>query len=60
MRNDLEAYDDIIESVSSHIKLTENLGDYATGEILREQLVELEKYAHDAGNFLVRDSLTLW
>jgi starvation-inducible DNA-binding protein len=60
LRNDLEAYNNIIENVSSHIKLTENLGDNATGVILREQLVELEEYAHDADNFLVRDSLTLW
>ncbi len=60
MRNDLEAYGDLIESVSSHIELAESLGDHATGEILRERLVALEEYAHEADSFLAHDSLTLW
>ncbi|WP_435153595.1 DNA starvation/stationary phase protection protein DpsA [Haladaptatus sp. DFWS20] len=60
MENDLEAYGDIIESVSSHIELAESLGDHATGEILREQLVEIEEYAHEIDHFLAHDSLTLW
>ena len=60
LANDLEAYGDIIESVSSHIELVESLGDHATGELLREQLVELEAYAHEIDAFLANDSLTLW
>lgn len=60
LENDLEAYGDIIESVSSHIELAESLGDHATGELLREQLVELEEYAHELDHFLANDSLTLW
>ena len=60
LANDLEAYGDIIESVSSHIELAESLGDHATGELLREQLVELEAYADETDGFLAHDSLTLW
>lgn len=60
LENDLEAYGDIIESVSSHIELAESLGDHATGELLREQLVELEEYAHEIDGLLAHDSLTLW
>jgi len=60
LTNDLEAYGDIIESVSSHIELAESLGDHATGEILREQLVGIEEHAHEIDHFLEDDSLTLW
>ncbi|WP_266076980.1 DNA starvation/stationary phase protection protein DpsA [Haladaptatus caseinilyticus] len=60
MKNDLEAYGDIIESVSSHIDLSESVGDHATGEILRERLVKLEEFAHEMDHFLAHDSLTLW
>jgi starvation-inducible DNA-binding protein len=58
--NDLEAYGDLIESVSSHIELAEGLGDHATGHLLRDQLVELETRAHAIDGFLTHDSLTLW
>ncbi|WP_132060799.1 DNA starvation/stationary phase protection protein DpsA [Halorussus amylolyticus] len=58
--NDLEAYGDLVESVSSHIELVESLGDHATGHILREQLVGIEERAHELDHFLAHDSLTLW
>ena len=60
LENDLEAYGDLIESVSSHIELAESLGDHATGHLLREQLVELEARADAIDAFLGHDSLTLW
>ncbi|USZ68402.1 DNA starvation/stationary phase protection protein [Halorussus salilacus] len=60
LENDLDAYGDVIESVSSHIELAESLGDHATAEILREQLVGIEEYAHEVDHFLAHDSLTLW
>jgi DNA-binding ferritin-like protein len=60
LENDLEAYGDLIESVSSHLELVESLGDHATGHLLREQLVELEARADAIDAFLGHDSLTLW
>ncbi|MDY7082486.1 MAG: DNA starvation/stationary phase protection protein DpsA, partial [Halobacteria archaeon] len=38
LRNDLEMYGDIIETLRDHIELATNLGDHATAEILRENL----------------------
>ncbi|NEU57022.1 DNA starvation/stationary phase protection protein DpsA [Halorussus sp. MSC15.2] len=58
LESDLDAYGDLIESVSSHIELAESLGDHATGSLLREQLVELESRAHAIHGFLARDSLS--
>jgi DNA-binding ferritin-like protein len=60
LESDLEAYGDLIESVSSHIELAESLGDHATGHLLREQLADLESDAHVIDGFLAHDSLTLW
>ncbi|WP_158056922.1 DNA starvation/stationary phase protection protein DpsA [Halorussus halophilus] len=60
LENDLTAYGDIIETVSSHIELAESLGDHATGELLRQQLLEIENYAHEIDHFLAHDSLTMW
>ena len=60
LEHDLEAYGDLIESVSSHIELAESLGDHTTGHLLREQLVELEARADAIDGFLTHDSLTLW
>lgn len=60
LENDLNAYGDIIEMVSSHINLCDNLGDHATAEMLREQLVVIEEHAHTIDHFLAHDSLTLW
>ncbi|HMB50225.1 MAG TPA: DNA starvation/stationary phase protection protein DpsA [Natronoarchaeum rubrum] len=60
MKNDEEMYGDIIERVREHIELAENLGDYATSELLREQLEDLEEFAHEIEHFLAKDSLTKW
>jgi DNA-binding ferritin-like protein len=60
LENDLEAYGDLIESVSSHLELAESLGDHATGHLLREQLVELEARADTIDAFLGHDSLARW
>ena len=60
MRNDMEMYGDIIETVREHIELAENLGDYASAELLRDQIEELEEFAHEIEHFLAEDSLTQW
>jgi DNA-binding ferritin-like protein len=59
LENDLEMYGDIIESYREHIELVENLGDPATGEMLREQLVDLEEHAHVIDHYLEDDTLVL-
>ena len=58
MEHDLEMYGDIIETVREHVDLAASLGDHATAQILREQLVVLEDYAHEVEHFLEHDSLT--
>jgi DNA-binding ferritin-like protein len=57
MENDLEMYGDIIETVRGHIELATEFGDHATAEMLRQQLLELEEYAHTIDHFLEDDSL---
>ncbi|GAB7017599.1 DNA starvation/stationary phase protection protein DpsA [Halostagnicola bangensis] len=58
-QNDLEIYGDIIESMRDSIELAENLGDYASAEILREILVEVEDDAHHFEHYLEDDTLVL-
>ncbi|RQH03148.1 DNA starvation/stationary phase protection protein DpsA [Natrarchaeobius oligotrophus] len=57
--HDLEMYGDIIESMRDSIELADNLGDYATAEILREILVTLEEDAHHFEHYLEDDTLVL-
>lgn len=57
--NDLEMYGGIIESYREHIELVEGLGDFATSEMLREQLVDLEEHAHIIDHYLEDDTLVL-
>ncbi|MFB6161007.1 MAG: DNA starvation/stationary phase protection protein DpsA [Haloferacaceae archaeon] len=57
LANDVEMYGDIIEMVREHVELTTNLGDHATAELLREQLVELEEHAHHVEHYLEDDTL---
>ncbi|WP_207589247.1 DNA starvation/stationary phase protection protein DpsA [Halomontanus rarus] len=57
--NDLEMYGDIIESLRDSIELAENLGDPATGEILREILVQVEEDGHHFEHYLEDDTLVL-
>lgn len=58
LSNDLQAYGDLIEQVSSHIELAEGYGDHATGQLLRYHLVVLEESAHVIDRFLRDDSQT--
>ena len=57
MEHDLEMYGDVIESVRDHVSLAEDLGDYATGELLRDVLEDLEDGAHEIEHFLEDDTL---
>jgi DNA-binding ferritin-like protein len=59
LENDLQIYGDIIESMRDHIELASNLGDYATEEILKEILVEVEEDAHHIEHYLEDDTLVL-
>jgi DNA-binding ferritin-like protein len=57
LRNDMEMYGDIIETVRDHVELAQGLGDHATAEILRQQLVTLEEHAHHLEHYLEDDTL---
>ena len=57
LANDLEMYGDIIESYREHIELAEGLGDYATGQMLREQIEDVEEHAHVIDHYLEDDTL---
>jgi DNA-binding ferritin-like protein len=57
LENDLAMYGDIIQGLRDHIGLANNLGDYATEEILREILVEIEEDAHHIEHYLEDDTL---
>ena len=59
LSNDLEMMGDIIESYREHIELASGLGDYATEEMLREQLETIEEHAHHIEHYLEDDSLVL-
>ncbi len=55
--NDLEMYGDVIESYREHVELAEGLGDYATAQMLREHLEDLEEHAHVIDHYLEDDTL---
>ncbi|MFC6989030.1 DNA starvation/stationary phase protection protein DpsA [Haloplanus sp. GCM10025708] len=57
LANDLEMYGDIIESYRDHIELAEGLGDYATAEMLRDHLEDLEEHVHVIDHYLEDDTL---
>ena len=57
LANDMEMYGDIIETLREHIELAENLGDPATAELLRENLVHVEEDAHHVEHYLEDDTL---
>ncbi len=59
LSNDLEMMGNIIESYREHIELADNLGDYATSEMLREQLETIEEHAHHIEHYLEDDTLVL-
>ena len=60
LENDLEMYGDIIETLREHISLAQDLGDHATAEILRQNLVQVEEDAHHIEHYLEDDSLKDW
>jgi DNA-binding ferritin-like protein len=57
--NDMELYGDVIEMTREHVELTQNLGDHATSEMLRQQLLQLETDAHHIEHYLEDDTLVL-
>jgi DNA-binding ferritin-like protein len=59
LENDLEMCGDIIESLREHVELAEGLGDYATSEIYRDRLEDLEEDADELRAFLADDTLVL-
>jgi len=59
LENDLELLGNVIESYREHIDLASGLGDHATAEMLREQLVDLEEHAHVIEHYLEDDTLVL-
>ncbi len=59
LENDLELYGDIIESLREHVELFENLGDHASAQIYRENLIEIEEAAHHIEHYLEDDTLVL-
>jgi len=59
LEHDLETYGDVIESARDHIELAENLGDHATAQILRENLVQVEEDAHHIEHYLAGDTLVM-
>jgi DNA-binding ferritin-like protein len=59
LRNDMVMYGEIIETVRDHVELAEGLGDHATAELLRQQLLTLEEHAHHLEHYLEDDTLVL-
>jgi DNA-binding ferritin-like protein len=57
LENDLEMYGEIIDGYREHISLAENLGDYGTEEMLRDQLEDVEEHAHVIDHYLEDDTL---
>jgi DNA-binding ferritin-like protein len=59
LRNDMEAFGDIIESLRDHIELANDLGDYTSEEILRHTVEPAEEHAHHLEHYLEDDTLVL-
>ena len=59
LRNDMEMYGDIIETLREHVELAESLGDPTTAHMLRENLIEVEDAAHHIEHYLEDDTLVL-
>ena len=57
LAHDVELYGDVIEALREHVELAENLGDPATAELLRENLVQVEEDAHHFEHYLEDDTL---
>jgi len=59
LRNDVEGFGVIIETIRDHVELADDLGDYATEELLRETLEMVEEHAHHLEHYLEDDTLVL-
>jgi len=59
LRNDMDAMGEMIETVRDHIGLANELGDYTTEEILRDNLETVEEHAHHLEHYLEDDTLVL-
>ncbi|WP_096388968.1 DNA starvation/stationary phase protection protein DpsA [Halopenitus persicus] len=57
LEGDLEGYATLIASMRDHVGLVEDLGDAATGELLRDRLEDLEDDAHEIERLLEGDTL---
>ncbi|MEE6208628.1 DNA starvation/stationary phase protection protein DpsA [Salarchaeum sp. III] len=57
LEHDREMYGDVIETVREHVGLAEDLEDYATSELLRDVLEDLEDAAHEIDHYLEDDTL---
>ncbi len=57
LENDMEMYGDIIETLREHVELFQNLGDHASAEIVRQNLVQVEEDAHHIEHYLEDDTL---
>jgi starvation-inducible DNA-binding protein len=54
---DLDGYATLAVLLREHVELVERFGDTATGELLRERLVELERDAHVIEKYLAEETL---
>ena len=57
LENDLEMFGDVIETLREHVQLANNLGDYATEELLRDVLETVEEHGHHLEHYLEDDTL---
>jgi DNA-binding ferritin-like protein len=57
LHNDMEMFGDIIESLRDHVEMVENMGDYTSGEVLRDALEDAEEHAHHFEHYLEDDTL---
>lgn len=57
LEGDLEGYATLIASVRDHVDVAEDVGDAATGELLRDVLDDLEDDAHEIEQLLEDDTL---
>ncbi|MFC7098742.1 DNA starvation/stationary phase protection protein DpsA [Halobaculum marinum] len=57
LENDMGIYGEIIETLREHIELADRLGDFATSELLRENIVTVEQDAHHIEHYLEDDTL---
>ncbi len=59
LANDMAMFGDIIETLRDHVALAEDLGDYATSELLRDVLEDVEEHAHHFEHYLEDDTLVV-